>query len=65
MIPPYEDGFVVYVRRDRRSFDPPDTTEVPLLACPTYEEARRLRRALGGSSQDFVIRFVGTAGGGD
>jgi hypothetical protein len=62
---PYEDGFVVYARQPHRPFDRPDVSELPLSLCPTYEDALRLRHALNGSPHDFVIRFVGTAGGGD
>jgi hypothetical protein len=39
--------------------------EWPVAACPTYEEARRVRAQLGYSTGDCVIRFVGTTGGGD
>jgi hypothetical protein len=62
---PYEDGFVVFVRRDRRHTYTPEAAELALGTCPTYAEARRMRRSLGGSPLEFVIRYVGETGGGD
>jgi hypothetical protein len=57
---------MVYLR-----FDPEhmriasDASEHPLAVCPSHQEARRIRRILQEASCDCVIRFVGTAGGGD
>ena len=61
-----EDRFVVFVRTDHNPTEPPrDTAEQPVATCSTYQEARLIRRACQASGGEFVIRFIGPAGGGD
>ena len=60
-----DDRYVVYVRADRSHTQRPDVAERPLISCASYEEARRIQRYVLRSSRACVIRFVGTAGGGD
>jgi hypothetical protein len=55
-----DDFFVLFVRTHDDTAGP---GEWPLAACPSYEDARRMRAQLGYSTGDFVIRFVGPAGG--
>jgi hypothetical protein len=61
-----QDCFVVFVRDGSRSSAWwPDAAERPVAACPTYEEAARVREQLRRSGRSCVIRFVGPTGGGD
>jgi len=62
MDPVHEDRFEVFVRLNRTAGE---TEEQPLAVCATYAEARRIRVAFHGSPGEFVIRYVGPAGGGD
>jgi hypothetical protein len=55
------DCFVVYVRDGSRS----EAVERPLAACPSYQEAARVRKQVRESGGTCIIRFVGQAGGGD
>ena len=55
------DCFVVYVREGSR----PEAVERPVAACPSYQEAARLRRQIRLSGRTCIIRFAGEAGGGD
>jgi hypothetical protein len=61
----HEDGFVVFIRKDRGTGGPPETMEFELRHCSTFEEARRVRREQQLGPSVCVIRFVGAAGGGD
>ena len=60
-----QDGFLVYLRLDRRHEDSPETFEHPLTYCASYEEARRIQRELRRVDRECVIRFQGEVGGGD
>ena len=55
------DCFVVFVRDGSG----PDAVERPVAACPSYQEAARVRTQVRQSGKPCVIRFVGHAGGGD
>ena len=58
-----QDRYVVFVRdKDRGA---PHLIERELVSCVSYEEARWVRREYGQKSRDVIIRYVGTAGGGD
>jgi hypothetical protein len=63
----HDDHFMVFIRfdpRQARAFS--DSVEQPLASCTTYGEARQIRQALARTGAgDCVIRYVGTAGGGD
>jgi hypothetical protein len=59
---PTDDCFVLFIRSREDQTGP---GEYPVAACPSYAEARRVRAQLGHPTGDCVIRFVGTAGGGD
>lgn len=61
----HEDRFVVYVRSRRDAHDPPEDGEWPAVACSSYQEARRIRRAARQHDRECVIRYVGLSGGGD
>lgn len=61
----HDDRFVVYVRSRRDRNDPPEESEWPAVTCSSYEEACRIRQVHRQHARDCVIRFVGTAGGGD
>jgi hypothetical protein len=66
MNPVYDDRFVIFVRADRRpeqAFG--EATEHALATCASYAEARAICRRLPGGPGDFVIRYIGQAGGGD
>jgi hypothetical protein len=60
-----DDRFVVFVRHDPSQIDRPDHSERPLVACNTYQEARRIQREMQHTYRDCVIRYVGSTGGGD
>ncbi|HLJ93326.1 MAG TPA: hypothetical protein VKU02_09065 [Gemmataceae bacterium] len=60
-----DDRFVVFLRHDRSHSARPDHSERPIMSCRSYEEARRIQRQLQHTYRDCVIRFVGSAGGGD
>ena len=60
-----DDRFVVFLRQDRSGSSRPDHAERPLIACSSYEQARRIQRHLHHSYRDCVIRYVGLTGGGD
>ncbi len=60
-----DDGFVVFVRTDRHHSQDPETAEQPLVLCSSYSEARRVQRRFHLNSNECVIRYVGTSGGGD
>jgi hypothetical protein len=65
MEPVHDDCFVVYLRHDLASSSPPENGERPFKICSSYGEARRIQRELHQAARDCVIRYVGTAGGGD
>jgi hypothetical protein len=65
MEPVPDDRFVVFLRHDLSQSDRPDHAERPLIACSSYQEARRIQRQLQHTSRDCVIRYVGLTGGGD
>jgi hypothetical protein len=56
---------VVFVRHDPSRSDRPDHSERPLVACSSYQEARRIQREMMHTYRDCVIRYVGATGGGD
>ena len=60
-----DDRFVVFLRHDRSQSSRPDHAERPLIACSSYQEARRIQRRLQHTYRDCVIRYVGLTGGGD
>ena len=60
-----QDGFLVYLRLDRRHDDSPEAFEHPLRHCASYEEARRIQRAYRRADRECVIRYQGEVGGGD
>ncbi len=60
-----DDRFVVFLRHDRSGSSRPDYAERPLIACSSYEQARRIQRRLQHTYRDCVIRYVGLTGGGD
>jgi hypothetical protein len=60
-----DDRFVVFLRMDLAHADRPDLAERDLFFCDTFAEARRLQRQFRASQGDCVIRFMGSAGGGD
>jgi hypothetical protein len=60
-----QDCFVVFVRDGSGAACRPEAVERPVAACPSYEEAVRLRGQLRQSGRSCVIRFVGQTGGGD
>jgi hypothetical protein len=60
-----DDRFMVYLRFDARHGNPSGNQERLVAACPSYAEAKRIRRTLQDSSCECVIRYVGPAGGGD
>jgi len=62
MNPVLDDRYVVFVRVARGSGQ---SDEQPLAHCSTYAEARHLLRRLRREPGEYVIRFVGQAGGGD
>jgi hypothetical protein len=61
----HQDGFLVYLRLDRRHDQAPEAFERPLVECSSYEEARRIQREYRRSDRECVIRYCGEAGGGD
>jgi hypothetical protein len=61
----HEDCFVVFARADGSHGDWPEGAEQPLAICRSYQEARRVQRALQPTAPICVIRYVGPAGGGD
>ena len=61
----YDDRFVVYALRDRRGAPMRQVQEREVVACPSYEEAQKVRRAYNAAGCRCVIRYVGEAGGGD
>jgi hypothetical protein len=61
----HEDAYVLYVRRPGCPAGAPEAVEVPVLRCASYEEARRIKQEWSNDGRVCVIRFVGTAGGGD
>jgi hypothetical protein len=61
----HDDRYVVYVRSRRHHPDIPEEAETPLISCPSYEEARRIKQQWHRAGRDCVIRYVGTSGGGD
>jgi len=60
-----EDGYVVFVRAEGGPGQAPESAELPLQTCASYEEARNLQRVIHGSHHECVIRYLGPAGGGD
>jgi hypothetical protein len=60
-----DDLFMVFLRPCGSDSTCPDSVEEPLIACPSYEEARRVLRQLRSTAREGVIRFIGAAGGGD
>jgi hypothetical protein len=66
MNPVHEDRFVVFIRADRTlTAGTGEAAEQPVASCSSYAEARRMRQVFHGSEGQFVIRYVGPAGGGD
>jgi hypothetical protein len=61
----HEDRYVVYVRAACRYPEDPETVERPVVTCPTYEEAHRVKHAWHQRGRECVIRYLGDAGGGD
>ena len=63
----HDDRFLVFVRLDPTLVETvPEALEQPVAACSSYGEARRIRRILRGTATgECVIRFIGSAGGGD
>jgi hypothetical protein len=61
----HEDCYVVFVRSDRSALEPSEEAEHPLALCSSYEEARRVRQKYQGQHRNCIIRYVGSAGGGD
>jgi hypothetical protein len=60
-----DDRFTVFIRYDcsQRGLE---GTELPVAFCASYEEARRIRKALqGAAAGPCVIRYEGFSGGGD
>jgi len=60
-----DDRFMVYLRLDPRHGGLSASQERLVATCPSYAEARLVRRTLQDSSCECVIRYVGPAGGGD
>jgi hypothetical protein len=60
-----DDRYVVFVRKDRNLREEPEEVEKLLAVCSSYAEARSVQRRFQGTTSECVIRFVGTAGGGD
>jgi len=60
-----QECFMVFVRDGTESADRPDAAERRVAACPTYEEAVKVREQLRQSGTSCIIRFVGQPGGGD
>jgi hypothetical protein len=63
----YEDRFVIFVRNEDAPTEKfSGEAEHPLISCPTYSDARKIRDALQSSARrGCVIRYVGATGGGD
>jgi hypothetical protein len=63
----HDDRFLVFVRLDPTLVETvPEALEQPVAACSSYGEASRIRRILRGTATgECVIRFIGSAGGGD
>jgi hypothetical protein len=61
----HEDGYVVFVRAASRPGEDPEFAERPVVSCPTYEEAHRVKNAWHQAGRECVIRYLGEAGGGD
>ena len=61
----HEDRYMVFLRSDLGHADRPDAAESNLIFCASHAEARRIQRQFRGDARACVIRFVGTAGGGD
>ena len=66
----YDECFGVFLRANLQpSVAPetltPETLERPLATYLSYAEARKVQQALHQSDRECVIRFLGTAGGGD
>jgi hypothetical protein len=60
-----DDRFVVFALRPRAGDRLPQAMEQEVVACPSYQEAQRVRRAFQAVGRACVIRFMGEAGGGD
>jgi hypothetical protein len=58
-----DDRYLVFVRIDAAHGDHPDSSEVPLAECHSYEEARLVKT--GSPNNNIVIRYAGDVGGGD
>ena len=65
MVTVHEDRYVVVLRSDLAHADRPDVAERDLMYCESHAEARRIQRQFRRDARECVIRFVGTAGGGD
>jgi hypothetical protein len=61
----HEDRYVVFVRAAGRNPEDPETAERPVVSCPTYEEAHRVKTAWHQAGRECVIRYLGDVGGGD
>jgi hypothetical protein len=59
------DLFQVFVREHRHCTEPPEVIELPVAACTTYEDARRVRRNHLRDDREYIIRYLGETGGGD
>jgi hypothetical protein len=60
-----EDRFIVYVRDLLRCDSKPESAELELVSCPSYEQAKWIRQELSGPHRKCIIRHVGPVGGGD
>ena len=58
-----EDGFVVYIRDEKKTMAFP--RERKLVTCGSYEEALMVRRENETPDRHCIIRFEGESGGGD
>jgi hypothetical protein len=61
----HDDRFLVFVRADRSHGATPEEFERYLISCPTYEDARRIKREYRRRACECVIRHLGPTGGGD
>lgn len=59
-----DDRFVLYLRHGDNG-EHVEAAERPLADFASYEEARQERQRHHSAGRDCVIRYVGTAGGGD
>lgn len=65
MLVAQDDCFVVYAREARYPGDGDLPVEMEFVRCTSYEEARRLCQKYGMPGRQYIIRYLGPAGGGD